>query len=479
MKKVFLQAVCSAALVAGTILSTQADTVAYFTFDGITGTSFADATGNGYIGTLGVPDTAGAPEIVPGPSGADGDNAIAISGDSGMVVDDSALFALDIFSPFTLEGWFKSSGTNLVAEANALINYGRNSGGYVLQIGEAGTIQYNQPGVGTIDSGVEFPFDDEWHHLALVNDFDTRTATFYLDGEEIYSEGVADNGFAGNPELVIGRLAYTPNYPTFQGSVDRVRITADALAPDALDSDAATPKDVGDDTIVYFDFDGGELPFPNKGVESGLTMITARGFAAGATNAPTLSDDTPSGLEGDQSIRTGGGAHALILDPNKALEVGGEGNDMTLEAWVKYESGLSNGRMVIFYYGPGAYSFSLSGGDPRLMFVTALRIVDFSSSNAVVPADQWNHVALVHRDGVSFSFYVNGEFIEEDEYTSGIRLAEVNQLTIGSEPNGVLPFDGWIDRVRISNVALEPEEFDSDPSTLTDVPASVMEWSVF
>lgn len=480
MKKCILQFVCSTAVIVGTTLSPQAETVAYFTFDGITGSSFADATGNGYIGTLGVPDTAGAPDIVPGPSGANGDNAIAMSGDSGMVVDDSALFALDIFSPFTLEGWFKSAGTNLVDVPNALINYGRGSGGYVLQIGGAeGTIQYNQPGVATIDTGVPFPFDDQWHHLALVNDFDTRTATFYLDGVEIYSEAVADNNFAGNPELVIGRLGYAPNSPTFQGSADRIRITADALAPDALDSDAATPKDAGDDTLVYFDFDGGALPFPNKGIESGLTMITARGFAAGATLAPTLSDDTPSGLEGDQSIRTSGGSHALVLDPNKALEVGGPGNDMTLEAWVKYESGLSNGRMVIFYYGPGAYSFSLSGGDPRLMFVTALRIVDFSSTNAVVPADQWNHVALVHRDGVSFSFYVNGEFIEEDDYTSGIRLAEVNQLTIGAEPNGVLPFDGWIDRVRISNVALEPSEFDSDPTTLTDVPASVLEWSVF
>ncbi len=482
MKKQFFGVLGGLIVTAGISLTSQAETVAFFTFDGITGTSFSDVTGNGFIGTLGVPATAGAPDIVPGPSGEAGDNAIAMSGDGGMVVDDSALFALDIFSPFTLQGWFKSAGTNLVDVPNALINYGRGSGGYVLQIGgDEGTIQYNQPGVGTIDSGVPFPFDDEWHHLALVNDFDTRTVTFYLDGEEIHSEGVADNNFAGNPELVIGRLGFTPNNPTFQGSVDRIRITTLALTPDQLDSDAASPKEIfPDDTLVFFGFDGGELPFPNQGIESGLSMITARGFAAGAENAPELSDDTPSGLEGDQSLLTGGGSHALVLDPNKALEVGGEGNDMTLEAWVKYEASVTNDRMVIFYYGPGSYSFSISGGDPRLLFVTALRIVDFSSQNAVVPPDQWNHVALVHRDGVSFSFYVNGELIEEDEYTQGIRLAEVNQLTIGSEPNGVLPFDGWIDRVRISNVALEPEDFDSDPATLIDVPqTAVQEWSVF
>lgn len=467
----------SATLAMGISTSSDAETVAYFTFDGITGTSFSDVTGNGFIGTLGVPDTAGAPDIVPGPSGADGDNAVALSGDGGLVVDDSATFSMDIFFPFTVEGWFKSSGT--VLENNALINYGRNSGGYQIQINPDGIIEYHQPGVQTVVTGVPFPFDDEWHHIAVVTDIVDFNATIYLDGELIHSEPVADNNIAGFFELVIGRDAYAPNSTTFQGSVDRVRITAAALSIDEIDSDAANPKPVTDDTIAYFDFDGGELPFQNGGSESGLTMGTVRGFTAGNLNAPELSNDTPSGLEGDQSIMVADGSHALVLDPNKALEVGGEGNDMTLEAWIKYDESVTNGRMVIFYYGPGSYSFSISGGDPRLLFVTALRIVDFSSQGAVVPPNQWNHVALVHVDGESFTFYVNGEIMEVNPYTQGIRLAEVNQLTIGAEPNGVLPFNGLIDRVRISNVALSADEFDLDPLVLADVPVSVQEWALY
>lgn len=478
MKKLFLKWLGCSCIAAGLSLPARADTVAFFTFDGITGPSFTDATGNGYIGTLGVPDSAGAPAIVPGPSGAGGDNAILMSGDGGMAVDDSALLALDIFSPFTIEGWFKTENYTPV-EPTGLVVYGAGNGGYSLQLSSTGNIQFDQPGVETIDTGIAFPNDEQWHHLALVNDFDTRTAIFYLDGSVILTQGVADNNFAGQNLLLIGRRGLTPNNPTFQGAADRIRISSAALPPNELDSVAAAPKAVSDDTIAYFDFDGGKLPFPSKGVEDALTMITARGFASGNTNAPTLSDDTPSGLEGDFSLRTGGGSHALILDPNKALEVGGPGNDMTLEAWVKYEASVTNARMVIFYYGPGAYSYSLSGGNPRLMFVTALRIVDFSSSRAAVTADAWHHVALVHRAGVSFSFYVDGQFIEEDPYTQGIRLAEVNQLTIGAEPNGILPFNGWIDRVRISNVALEPAGFDSNPAVLKDLPAPVLEWSVY
>lgn len=130
---------------------------------------------------------------------------------------------------------------------------------------------------------------------------------------------------------------------------------------------------------------------------------------------------------------------------------------------------------MLYYYGPGAYSFSLAGTNPRLLFTTTLRIADFSSQNAAILPDEWHHGAVVHRAGETMSFYVNGELIDELPYTSGSRLTDVPSLHIGSEPNGVLPFNGWFDRVRISNVALSAEELDSDPNA----PTIVADWSLF
>lgn len=469
----FFAVLIAAATLAG---AAQAETVGYFKFDNISGSSFTDDTGNGLLGTLGIPAGAGMPDIVPGPSGADGDLAIEIPTAEGMVVDDSALMVLDILSPMTLQCWVKSDGFNITAEGVGIISYGGGGGGYELGVNSAGNIRYLLRGAAEFDSGVPFPFDGEWHHLAAVNDFDAGQLTIYLDGEAVFTEsGIPDNTLGSTKALFVGRIGVTPNWIAFEGALDRVRVSQEAVAADDLDTDPASPAPVSEDTIAYFDFDEGTTPFESKDTPDPLTMVTLTDFSSGNAGAPEVTADTPSGADGDFSLYFSDGAQTLVRDPNRVLDVGGPGNDWTLEAWVKYPDGNFTGRMMIFYYGPGGISFSLAGTNPRLVFVTTLRIADFSSQNAAVTPDEWHHVAAVHRDGVSISFYVDGEFIEELPYTGSSNKTEVGQMTIGSEPNGVLPFTGWIDRIRISNVALEEGEFDSDPGQ----PASVGEWSLY
>ncbi|MBN2325761.1 MAG: LamG domain-containing protein [Candidatus Omnitrophica bacterium] len=447
------------------------EVVAYFKFDNIKGSLFTDDTGKGLVGTLGLPTNIGEPEIITGPSGADTDKAILMSGDGGMAVDDTALFALEIYYSLTLEGWFKAPEYTVNFDT-PFINY---VDSYQLGIATDGTLYYNLPGIENINSGVLFPFDDEWHHIAIVDDVDANTLTLYIDGDVAFTRDGSPGLNFGTNLLLIGRNDLTPNAATFQGAMDRLRISAVALSPDELDSDPAAVKEPTDDTLALFTFDEDSLPYPNHGMEPSLSMVTARGYASGNTGAPEVSPDSPSGAEGDFSLYTADGSHALVLDPEGVLDVGGPGNNYTLEAWVKYETGNFTDRMVIFYHGPGAYSFSLGGGDPRVVFITTLRIADFSSTSAFVTPDEWHHVAVVHKDGESLSFFVDGELIEEDTYTGGTRLAEVHQMTIGSEPNGVLPFTGWIDRIRISNEALTADQMDSNAMA----PVSVADWSIY
>lgn len=450
--------------------------VGYFKFDNIKGGQFSDDTGKGLLGTLGVPAGAGAPEVVAGPSGASADKAVKIPRGEGMIADDSTFMTLDIYAPRTIELWAKSPGFTFSETTAVMLSYGQDRG-YRIYLTNAGNIVYSLTGVKDYDTGVVFPFDDKWHHLAVVDDLNANVIIVYLDGAEVYrTTDTADNNAADTNLLFIGRTGTTPNYIAFEGSLDRIRISNAALTLDQLDKDAASIKATNSNTIAYFSFDEGKVPYVSKGAET-IQAITLKDYASGSAGAPEVVADSPSGAAGDFSLYFPDGAQCIVPDPNKVLDVGGPGKNWTVEAWVKYESRDSNNRVIIFYYGPGGVSFSLAGGEPRKVFVTTLRIADFSSTGATVPLGEWHHVACVHKNGESLSFFVDGVLIEEDTYTSSSRLADVNSLHIGAEPDGGMSFPGWLDRIRFSNTALTAEELDSKAKT--PIFTAVGEWSIY
>ncbi len=457
------------------VLPTSAEVVGYFKFDNIRGSNFTDDLGKGLLGTLGLPPEGGEPEIVTGPSGSADDLAVKISVDRELIIDDDTFWVLTIFAPFTIECWVKAPPFDIPESETALLSYGGQSGGYRLLVTQAGLITFSCPGVGQVDTNVAFPFDDTWHHIAFVNDWDGYQMRLYLDGQQVFSQdGVLDPAEGAIKALYIGKIYQSPNYVTFQGSFDRIRITDTALAANALDSDPANVKPIGSNTVAFYDFDTGTLPFIGQGAYEPTQAITLQAWATGNAGGPEIVTDTPSGAEGDFALYFSGTQIARVDDPNRILDVGGEGNDWTLEAWVKYEN-TTAGRMIIFYYGPGGISFSLSGANPRNVFVTTLRVRDIDSATASVPPGEWHHVAVVHYFGEGMSFYVDGEELSWITEARGARVADTPRMNIGSEPNGVLPYSGWIDRIRISNEALDPADFDSNPN----VPAAITDWAIF
>ncbi|MEW6238163.1 MAG: LamG domain-containing protein [Candidatus Omnitrophota bacterium] len=452
-----------------------AETVGYFKFDNIKGSNFTDDLGKGLLGVLGLPPEGGEPEIVTGPTGAAADKAVKISVDKELIIDDDTFWVLALYAPLTIECWVKSPGFAIPESEAAILSYGGGTGGYRLTIAQAGTLSFDVPGAGRVDTDVAFPFDDAWHHLAVVDDWDGNAVKFYLDGKEVFSQaGALDPQIAGINALYIGKIYQSPNYVTYQGSLDRVRISNAALALDDLDDDAANVKPVGANTVAFYDFNEGKTPYTGKGSFDPTEAITLQAWATGNSAGPEVSTDTPSGAAGDFSLHFTGTQVARVEDANRILDVGGEGNNWTLEAWVKYEN-TSLGRMIIFYYGPGGISFSLSAGNPRHVFVTTLRIRDIDSGTALVPPGDWHHVAVVHFFGEGMSFYVDGEELAWIDEVRGARIADTPRLNIGSEPNRVLPYDGWIDRLRISNTALDPSEFDSNAKQ----PVAVLDWSLY
>ncbi len=456
----------------------SADLVGYFKFDEFDRTVFEDDSGQGMTGFLGMPYSD--PEVIQGPSGNADDFAVSFDGEGGLIVDDSAAEVLNILEPpITLECWARSStdpGGHI-----GLISYGipggrAGGGGYKLGISD-GNILFTLFAVVDVWTEVPFPFDGEWHHVAGVYNWDEGGVIIYVDGvEEQFLPG--DWGFTepGAKELDIG-TQYTA-IGRFIGDIDRVRISTAALGPDELDTDPASMKPVQDHTAAFFGFDEGEMPFTSEGAEPPLETISLPQWVienppAESTGAPAVVDDSPSGEAGDTSLEFSGTQIAVVDDSNGVLNF--SDGDWTLEAWAKTDFNTDVIRMVMFYYGhPGhGYSFSINLETETLQ-VTTLGIADMPSDSAyVIPDYEWHHLAVVHKAGDSITYFIDGQEIESNSYTNLTIPADpgMTKLYIGAEPDMGLPYTGLLDRIRISNSALTPDQMDTDAA-----PAAVSGW---
>lgn len=466
-----------------------ADVAGYFKFDNFPGDNieFMDDSGKGLRGSLGFPFSP--PRSVPGPSGLAGDLAVSLDGSGALAADDSAAAILNsVTPPLTLECWVRSTNDLQIGRHRAFISYGIPGGpprtglvrgGYNLGLAPSGELRFTMFAVVDVFSGILFPFDGQWHHVAASYSIADGVVRFYLDGQEVAS--VPETRAIvppGSRHLDIG--AFFTGLGRFDGSIDRVRISKTALAPAQLDSVAATVKPVVGDTVVFYNFNEANPPYQGQGLPpAGVAISTANwvtnhppriGASAGGPKAsgsgPAVVIDTPSAAANDLAIQFGGTDASVdmahVPDPNGVLNLDA---DWTFEAWVKFSSGNDGTRGVIFYYGhPGrGYSLSVNYAAGNMLQVTTLGILDMPATTAVVEADIWQHVAVA-KGGQSITYFINGIAAETRAYTGGTRLATTNKvLYIGAEWNGGLPFTGLIDRVRISNSALTASQLDSDP----------------
>ncbi len=424
-------------------------TLADFAFNEGTGPVTKSPTNNltGTLGTIANPDALPV-SVTDTPSGAAGDRAVQLLNGAYLVVEDSPSPILAIATaPVTIEGWIKRDSTS-VNTYEGVLGYG---GAYKLGLQDSQLI-FTLFGVVDIASGIAVP-NDAWHHVAAA--FEPGVGvTFYLDGSPVFVEETRAMGAFLNNYLNLG--AERLGQP-ITGTIDRLRVHAGLLAAEDLDSIAATPKAPLASTLVAYAFNEAAAPYQN-GAPTARPALPSEEFLARAVT-PLWDTDSPSGGASDRSLNfTTGGMRVTVPDPDTAIRL--ETGDFTVQAWVKFGAQPGARSVLFFNNGPGgAFSFSIANRRP---FVTTLGILD-QPSNAAIPDDGgWHHIAVVHETGKEFRFYVDGILGETVAYTGGVLIDVRGEtvFTLGSEPNGGLPYVGKLDRLTVTKGIIAAENLD-------------------
>ena len=136
-------------------------------------------------------------------------------------------------------------------------------------------------------------------------------------------------------------------------------------------------------------------------------------------------------------------------------------NELTVGLWFKMNDKTGYDKKFIdkFYERPFSFTWDVSATSFDFMIRNITDTRYTSSYNFDPSLGQWYHIAGTY-NGSYIQIYFNG-MLRDSIYLGGSVTNTTSSLTIGSGINGVNPFNGTIDEVRIWNRALSPEEINA------------------
>lgn len=432
----------------------QAGTLVDFKFNEGTNSLTTSSSVNGLVGTIGNPEvTANEPVVsTDSPSQAADDKSVTLNGAGFLIVDDSTNPVINVAtSPFTFEAWVKPD-LNDTRTLEGILGYGNT---VKLGLMNSGQLVFTLFGIVDIPSGLYLSYG-EWHHVAAVWE-PGNGVTFYLDGSAAFVPETRTPLDPTNRYLTVGGERLDNPW---MGGLDRIRIHQAALTAEQIDSVAAAPKAALASTVIAYNFSENAAPFQNSATAvrpafSSVPFLSAR-------TRPQWVNDTPSGAANDYALRMTQGTFVIAPDNANVISLNPADPDFTLEAWVKFGAQPQARSVVYGYAGPGA-AFSLSVTSDRKVNATTYGKADIASQASIPDDGMWHHIAAVHENGKEVRFYVDGVLGDTVAYGSGVLIGERTDInfTIGGDPGGVTnPYLGLVDRIRISDAALSPDQLD-------------------
>ena len=188
------------------------------------------------------------------------------------------------------------------------------------------------------------------------------------------------------------------------------------------------------------------------------------------------------------SVSGDGSAFSLDFEDGDSVNLGGldvNGTGVTLAAWVRADSftgsGL-DGRIISKADGIAAnrHVFMLStvrrGSTEDVVLRGRVRLggetVTLRANRGLMLPDIWYHTAMVY-DGSTMKLYLDGEEVASTRLQPPL-VGLVDQdskidVSVGSQPDGLAPWDGLIDNVRIAQRAFDAAEIASMATSRCDL----------
>jgi len=197
------------------------------------GTTVADASGNGHVLTLPASPNSPAWSTETPPTTFANTGSLVFDGiddyaDAGDVPD------FDFTTGFTVEAWVKASSTQNSVDSAIVSKIGLccSYQGWMIWSTAGGLVGYIN-GQGRVSAPVNI-LDDTWHHVAMT--WDGSTVRLYVDGQLEGSNSYAEPPNSAGQPLRVGEYRYGGR--NFTGNIDEVKLYGYARTATQIQEDA-------------------------------------------------------------------------------------------------------------------------------------------------------------------------------------------------------------------------------------------------
>ena len=417
--------------------------VGYWKLDDASGTSAADASGNGNTGTLtGSSHTWGAGKI---------GSAVNFNGTDDYIDLGSTSSAFNFPADISGSAWIKTS-----TSGRLILHYNGSSQLIYMSVGPTtagGTANkfvvylWANGGSNTVFSSNQSVTDNLWHLVSFTRNTVTQKVRLYVDGvldsESSYSAMGGINSSGG-----VNTVSYPSPY-SFSGSLDEVRVYNRALSADEVAKlyQTTAPDNPDQGLVGYWPLDGADVAGTTAYDRSG------KGYNGTLTNSPTKT----IGKVGQALNFNGSNQYVSIPDFGTSTDAA-----VTISLWAK-PSALTSTQVGMYYRGGVVGDMeAVIDNDNKYKFIIDLAQSGNTWYNAVGPpavAGQWVHFVGVYNRRSSGAIYING-ILAGTVALPGYDLAVLSRHssigTFNQSTSGAFP--GIIDDVRVYSRALSASE---------------------
>jgi hypothetical protein len=382
------------------------------------------------------------------------------TGDYLLVPDNSAL---DSFTDFTVEFWVFFNST---AGTQVVLDKGWNNGaGYapiMILLSSGSLVAYASSSGSNWDTIAGASFGTmvagQWYHIALTRS--GSTIRLFTNGNIVSTPTASSSTLMNSTNaLGIGSVPLTGAL-LLNGYLSDLRIIKGAAAYTANTSPPTAPVlPVAGTTLLINGTGGGIIDYSSKNtLETVGNVRTSRNVRKW----------------GSSSISIGGSGAMLTTNPavlSRTLAM--RNGNFTIEAWVYFndvtsrQSVFNQGWGISGYDSQGGFTLDMagnSGGTLSLAVGTVNSGAFWLSSMGSFVTGTWYHIAMV-RNGTNVSVYSNGTSIGSGTLSqTGLLVADMGRITIGSYQGGGFHLNGYVDDLRITQSARYTSNFTAPTS---------------